>query len=58
MNFDDDDDCYYKRFSRRSILIFSSLEAFSEAFHLKVNTFFTSYNGLVYFDVKNSRVLQ
>ena len=29
------------------------LKLFSEPFHLKVNTFFTSSNGLAYFDVKN-----
>ena len=36
----------------------SSFEAFSELFHLKLNTIFTSSNGLAYFDVIKSRALQ
>ena len=34
------------------LTIFSSFKVFSEAFHLRVNNVFTSFNGLTYSDVK------
>ena len=35
------------------IIFFHHLKLFSDAFHLIVDTFFTSSNGLAFLDVKN-----